>query len=328
MKTQILRILRNAGDYVSGQSICEQLSVSRTAVWKCIKQLKEDGYELDAVPNKGYRIVAYPDVVTQAEVESLLKDTDVIRHVEFFEALDSTNNQAKRSAETGAQSGTLFIAESQNGGRGRRGRHWVSPAGSGIWMSLLLRPEIHPSDASMLTLVTAMAVARAIAGEVGTHAECAIKWPNDIVLCKKKVCGILTEMSAELDWVNFVVIGMGINVNMEAFAPEISETASSLYRETGKHIKRSTLIAGISHWFTVYYERFLKTSDLSALTEEYNKMLINAGQTVRVLERTNPFTGRALGIDRTGALLVQQEDGTVSRVVAGEVSVRGLYGYV
>lgn len=328
MKTQILKILRNAEDYVSGQSICEMLSVSRTAVWKCINQLKEEGYELDAVSNKGYRIIGYPDIVTAEEIESQLKENEIIRRVEYCGQTDSTNNQAKRRAEAGVPSGTLFVAESQTGGRGRRGNAWMSPIGSGIWMSLLLRPQMNPANASMMTLVAAMAVARAVMETVGDHAECFIKWPNDIVLNKKKICGILTEMSAEPEWVNFIVTGIGININTEDFPEEIKAVASSLYCETGVHYHRSTIIAGFSKWFTVYYSRFFETCDLSGLAAEYNQMLVNAGQQVKVMDRDGGFSGRALGIDRTGALMIEKEDKTVQKIIAGEVSVRGLYGYV
>lgn len=327
MKSQILKILRNADGYISGQAICQTLGVSRTAVWKYINQLKEEGYEFDAVSNKGYRIVKYPDIITAAEISSQLGQNDIIQKVIYFDETDSTNNQAKQYAEKGEASGTLFVAETQTGGRGRRGRNWISQPESGIWMTLLLRPQIRPADASMLTLVSAMAVARAVTESCGDVA-CRIKWPNDIVLNKKKVCGILTEMSAETDWVNFVVIGIGINVNIENFADEIKDIATSLYMETGRRVKRSTIVAQFSKYFTAYYNQFLKTCDLSSLVSEYNKMLINAGQQVQISDRADTFAGKALGVDETGALKVLKEDGSVAAIVAGEVSVRGLYGYV
>ena len=206
MKTKILNVLRKSDGYVSGQALCNMLGVSRTAVWKVINQLKEEGYVIEAVQNKGYHITQYPDILTSSEIMSQLtcvdtgSTTGIIREVVYYDETDSTNNEAKRAAERdNAADGTLYITESQTGGRGRRGRNWVSPAGSGIWMSLLLRPDISPVNASMLTIVAAMAVQEAIhkvLTEDGHDAECRIKWPNDIVLNKKKVCGILTEMSA------------------------------------------------------------------------------------------------------------------------------------
>ena len=212
MKEKILKCLREAEDYVSGQELCQMFDVSRTAIWKVMNQLKEEGYVIDAVKNKGYRLVQTPDLVTADEVESLLETSWAARPVVYEEEQASTNQTAKMLAEQGASHGTLVVAERQVSGRGRRGRPWHSPKGSGIWMSILLRPQIHPMSASMLTLVAAMAVYDAISSRV---EGCAIKWPNDIVIDGRKVCGILTEMSSELDNIHYVVIGIGINVNTD-----------------------------------------------------------------------------------------------------------------
>ena len=167
IKTSILRMIRQSSGYVSGQSLCEALGVSRTAVWKYVNQLKEEGYEFDAVSNKGYRIVKYPDIITREEIESMLPEGLAVTNVVYYHETDSTNTRAKQAAEDGEKSGTLFITECQTGGRGRRGRTWESPAGSGIWMSLLLRPEIKPFDASMLTIVAAMGMKDAIEEIIG-----------------------------------------------------------------------------------------------------------------------------------------------------------------
>lgn len=340
MKTSILKILRNAQGYVSGQDICSRLGVSRTAVWKVINQLKEEGYEFDAVSNKGYRIIKYPDILTEAETESRLTAADIVKKFVYFDETDSTNNRAKQAAEEGAASGTLFITECQTRGRGRRGRKWESPRGSGIWMTLLLRPDIRPENASMITIVAAMAAAEAISKAVAEHTQkpeeeiaeerkkCFIKWPNDIVLGQKKICGILTEMSAEPEMVNYVVIGIGINANTESFDEEISKTASSIYAQTGVYINRSEIVEEFVHAFTRYYKSFISAGDLSLLKDEYNKMLINAGRTVRIENAGNVYTAEAVGIDSLGRLVVRDENGLESEVIAGEVSVRGLYGYV
>ncbi|MGN0318179.1 MAG: biotin--[acetyl-CoA-carboxylase] ligase [Lachnospira sp.] len=326
-KTAILKMLREADGFVSGQVLCEQLGVSRTAVWKYINQLKEEGYVFEAVSNKGYRIVEYPDILTDSEILSRA-DNGIIREVIFFPETDSTNNQAKKYAtETDAANGTLFITECQTGGRGRRGRSWVSPAGSGIWMSLLLRPQIAPEHASMLTIVAAMAMAEAIKANV-SEAECGIKWPNDIVMNGKKICGILTEMSAEMDYVHYVVIGIGLNVNTTQFDESIKDVASSIYNETGKKISRSAIVAAFSRTFAKYYDVFMASRDLSGLTDEYNRMLVNKDREVRVLGTGEVTEGVALGIKSDGELMVKKDDGTVAMVRAGEVSVRGLYGYV
>ena len=331
MKSEILHLLRHADGYVSGQQLCETFGVSRTAVWKVINQLKEEGYVIDSVQNKGYRITEYPDIITASEIESLLLDDSgnmqgICRHIQYFDKTDSTNNQAKLAAEKNAPEGTLFVAECQTGGRGRRGKTWESPAGSGIWMSLLLRPDISPESASMLTLVLAVAMVDAINEEV-QDAKCYVKWPNDIVLNKKKVCGILTEMSAEMDYIHYVVIGMGINVNTTEFDDSIKATASSLYLETGDHLKRSRIVAAFSESFAKYYDTFVKTQNLAGLKEDYNSMLVNKGGDVKAIYADREIVGKALGINDEGELIIKTDEGE-KIIRTGEVSVRGLYGYV
>ena len=304
---------------------------------KVTNQLKEEGYVIEAVQNKGYHITQYPDILTSSEIMSQLtcvdtgNTTGIIREVVYYDETDSTNNEAKRAAERdNAADGTLYITESQTGGRGRRGRNWVSPAGSGIWMSLLLRPDIAPVNASMLTIVAAMAVQEAIhkvLTEDGHDAECSIKWPNDIVLNKKKVCGILTEMSAEMDYIHYVVIGMGINVNTTEFDDSIKATASSLYLETGDHLKRSRIVAAFSESFAKYYDTFVKTQNLAGLKEDYNSMLVNKGGDVKAIYADKEIVGKALGINDEGELIIKTDEGE-KIIRTGEVSVRGLYGYV
>ena len=319
MKSEILHLLRCADDYVSGQQLCETFGVSRTAVWKVINQLKEEGYVINSVQNKGYRITEYPDIITASEIESLLLDDDgnmqgICQHIKYFDETDSTNNQAKLAAEKDAQDGTLFVAECQTGGRGRRGRTWVSPAGSGIWMSLLLRPHISPESASMLTLVLAVAMVEAINEEV-KDAKCYVKWPNDIVLNSKKISGTLTEMSAEMDAIHYVVIGIGINVNTTDFDESIKDMATSIYLETGTKVKRSSIIAAFSKSFKKYYEAFLETEDLTLLIDRYNEILINKGRTVKAIYANKELIGEALGINKDGELIIKTEDGMLSKVI-------------
>ena len=245
--------------------------------------------------------------------------------VHFAKETDSTNSWIKRLAKDGAEHGTLAVAEFQSAGRGRFDRRWEAPEGSSIMMTLLLRPEFSPQYASMLTLVMGMAVAQA-AEELGFNVS--IKWPNDIVISKKKICGILTEMSTEIDYINHVVIGVGINVNQDTFPDDIKETASSLKMELGKRIKRSGLIAAVMKIFEKYYEIFQETEDLSGLQELYNSMLVNKDREVKVLEPGNEYKAHAIGINQTGELIVRTPDGKEKEIYAGEVSVRGVYGYV
>ena len=295
-------------------------------MWKAINQLKEAGYEIEAQQNKGYRLMAAPDLMTEAEIKSLLHTDWVAKEVLYFDTIDSTNTKAQELAEKGYPSGTLVVADKQESGKGRRGRSWVSPSGTGIFMTLMIKPDINPNNASMLTLVAALAVAKAITSVTGEEAM--IKWPNDIVVNGKKVCGILTEMNAQFDYINHIVVGIGINVHNESFSEEISQMASSLMIEAGgKRFHRAQIIAETMSYFEQYYDTFLKTQDLSALVREYDKLLVNRNKSVRVLDPKEPFDGKAMGITPKGELIVDTWESR-KLVSSGEVSVRGIYGYV
>lgn len=328
MKTEILKLLRENSGYISGQQLCERFGVSRTAIWKVINQLKADGYQVEAVRNKGYCIVEMPDILTKEEIESQIADTTkwAGKNLYVYKETDSTNLCARRLGETGEPHGTLVVADKQNAGRGRRGRRWDSPAGSSIYMSVLLRPEFAPDKASMLTLVMAYSVQKVL--KQCTGLEVQIKWPNDMVFHGKKLAGILTEMSTEIDYINYVVIGIGINVNTETFPEELFDRATSLRRECGHDVQRSRIIAEILKQFEWDYERFLETEDLSWMRDMYNACLVNCGQEVMIHGAETPYRAQALGINDAGELLVRREDGTEQTVYAGEVSVRGVYGYV
>ncbi len=326
MKGEILKLLKETDGYISGQELCEKFGVSRTAIWKVINQLKEEGYEIEAVRNKGYILKGSADVLSKEELESTIHTKWAGENVVFFEETVSTNNEIRSLAEQGAPHGTLAVAEKQLGGKGRRGRVWTSPAGVGIWMSMLLRPQIDPLAASMLTLVMALAAKKGI--EISTGLKSEIKWPNDLVLNKKKICGILTEMSTELMEIQYVIPGIGINVNQKDFPDDIKATATSLYIESGKIQKRSEIIAAIMEVFEGYYDTFIKTQDMSGLIEEYNANLVNLGNEVCVLDPAGEFRGVSEGINKEGALLVRLADGTLKEIISGEVSVRGVYGYV
>ncbi len=326
MKEEILKMLRETDGYISGQELCNKFGVSRTAIWKVMKQLKEAGYNIEAQQNKGYHIVSAPDVMDAAELKSIWKPKWVGCEILYFDSIDSTNTKAQELAEKGYPSGTLVVADKQIAGKGRRGRNWESPSGCGIFMTLMLKPDINPNNASMLTLVSALAVAKALADITGKDAK--IKWPNDIVIDGRKVCGILTEMSAQFDYINNIVIGIGINVNNSSFPEEISATASSLrLLSGGKKYRRAEIIEKIMEYFEKYYSIFLETEDLSALVNEYDAMLVNMKKQVKVLDPKEPFEGTAMGITKTGELIVDTWESR-KLVSSGEVSVRGIYGYV
>ncbi len=337
MKTEILKLLRETDGYVSGQQISERFGVSRTAVWKVIRQLQEEGYQVEAVRNRGYHIVDSPDVMTKEELDSLMKTKWAGRNILYYDVTDSTNLRIRQAGDEGAPHGTLAVADRQTAGRGRRGRAWESPAGSSIYMSVLLRPEISPFKASMLTLVMACSVAEGIekslrdqktGGAGGTLPPIQIKWPNDIVLNGKKLAGILTEMSAQVDYINHVTVGVGINVNITEFPEEISRTATSLHLECGCTIRRSPIIASIMERLEENYETFLQTEDLTGLMDRYSAMLVNRGRDVQVIGGKETYQAHALGITPIGELVVRRADGREEKINAGEVSVRGVYGYV
>jgi len=326
MKAEILSLLRERGSYVSGQELCEHFGVSRTAVWKAINQLKKEGYCIQAVQNRGYLLVSEDEVFGQNELESRM-DTKWAGHpVSFYDAVNSTNLRAKLDADNGAPEGALVVADMQTAGRGRRGRTWSSPAGLNVYFTLILKPQYVPDKASMVTLVMALAVAEGIRETCGVEA--GIKWPNDIVANGKKVCGILTEMSVERDFIHHVVIGVGINVGLQEFAPELAATATSLQAECGRNVPKAALVANIMKAFEKHYEVFRGKADLSGLIGSYNEMLVNRDREVRVLDPKGEYSGIARGINEVGELLVELPDGRVEKVYAGEVSVRGIYGYV
>ena len=333
MKKEILKALRDAGDgFVSGQSLCEKTGVTRQAVWKNIAQLKQMGYDIESIPNKGYMLAGFPDILYSEDIESRMKEGSICKRVESYDIVDSTNIRAKQLAEQGEPEGTLVIAERQSAGRGRRGRSWFSDAGTGVFMSLILRPDILPSEVSGITLIAALATAKAI--EEVCSVESQIKWPNDIVLNGKKICGILTEMSAEMNCINHVVVGIGINANNKSFDNDISDMATSIYIQTGKKSDRAQLAAVTVDKFGEYYQEFNKALSLKPFINEYNGLLVSMDKEVKILygmkedaDEGRAEIGIAKGIDETGALIVDTKEGT-KKIVSGEVSVRGLYGYV
>lgn len=245
----------------------------------------------------------------------------------YLEVTGSTNEDCVRILKEGAEHGVVVAAGQQTGGKGRRGRSWSSPPGESVYMSIGLRPDFAPDRASMLTLVMALSVASALEQVCGAK-DAKIKWPNDIVIGGRKVCGILTEMHLAGDRIDDVVIGVGINVNSREFAPELTQTATSLFLESGQMYDCNTIIAAVLKNFEWYYEKFVETCDMSTVMGEYVEKMINSGREVRVLDPQGEYTATARGINEKGELLVKKEDGTIEAVYAGEVSVRGIYGYV
>ena len=319
---RILELLRRQEGFLSGEDIGRELSITRAAVWKGIKKLREEGYEIEAVTNRGYRLTNPETMYNKRELEQGLKTKTMGQSIYFYEETDTTNNRARELALEGAPEGTLVVAEKQTAGRGRRGKVWESPLGTGIWMSLVLRPQIMPAEASVLTLLCGLATAEAIEAETGLSA--GIIWPNDILINGKKAVGILTEMDCEMSEVHFVIPGIGINVNTASFPPEIAEIATSLYLECGKTVSRRRLVHKVLERLEEHYETFLRTGSFAAMLEDYRKHCITLGKEVHVLGR-EPFFAEALDITPEGELLVRRADNGKEEVVfSGEVSIRGV----
>ena len=266
------------------------------------------------------------DKLTEKELGKWIRGQWAGRIIDYQDTVDSTNERAKTLASSGCPHGTLVTADAQEAGKGRRGRVWKSPKGTAVYMSLVLRPDLPPSSASMVTLVAALAAAEGVRKVAGT--ECKIKWPNDLVMGKKKMCGILTEMRAGLDNIQYVIIGTGINTSQDEFPPELSDTATSILLETGRKVNRCQLAAAVMEAFEEYYDRYEQVGNMSLLMEEYNSRLAGIDSPVRVLASEGDYTGISRGIDEEGRLMVETETGEMQAVVSGEISVRGLYGYV
>lgn len=328
LKTDILTRLRESDTFVSGQELCEEFGVSRTAVWKAVNALKSQGFLIESVTNRGYRLMETEDVLSESSIKSVLNTKWLGQECCYFDEIDSTNDELKRryTANAAMTNGILAITDNQTVGKGRRGRQWETPAGENIAMSFLLKPQFGPDKASMLTLLAALAVAEGT--EKVTGISCGIKWPNDVIIGDKKYCGILTEMSVEPDFIHYVIVGIGINVNTKSFPEEISKTATSIYKESGNITDRTRIVTAVLESFEKYYEAFEQNENLQEVQHIYNERLVSLDKEVRVLDPKGEYSGISRGINESGELLVELSDGKIKEVYAGEVSVRGIYGYV
>ncbi|MDK2992468.1 MAG: BirA family transcriptional regulator [Clostridiales bacterium] len=321
-------LLSSQGGFVSGEDISRSLNISRTAVWKYINELKEMGYVIESHSRTGYKLIACPDVLWPDEI-SLGLDTSLIgREIVHFLSIGSTNDKAKELANNGCREGLIVVAEEQTGGRGRLGRRWVSPQYRGIWMSVVLRPDIQPIEAQKLTLLSALAVSNAI--EDCIELKVGIKWPNDLVISGKKICGILTEMSAEVDKVNYVIIGIGINANIsvEDIPDELKDKATSLAIELGYNVDRKNLFRHISRNIDELYTYFINGNQWHDLMVEYREKCINVGRRAVISQGDVSWEGMVTDIDDDGALIVLDGHGEKKRIISGDVSIRGVEGYV
>lgn len=318
MKSAVLRCLKECRpDYVSGEDICRRLGISRTAVWKYVSALRDEGYEIEARSRLGYRLVRTPDLLLPDEVQPGLRTVVIGRTYHHHHAVVSTNDEAQDLARQGAPEGTVVVAEEQGGGRGRLGRAWHSPRG-GLWVSVILRPAVPPARAPEVTFLAAVACVRALQRYPGL--EVGIKWPNDLVWEGRKLGGILTEMSGEFDRVNHIVLGIGLNVNLSAadFPPALRSASTSVSAITGFPVSRrrllQELLAELEHWYQIWTRE-----GFDPVIREWKQMHCGINRPVRVVNIEGDCTGTVVDVDRTGALLVRTPTGIVERIVAGDV---------
>lgn len=309
---------KHNGEYLSGQYLAELMGCSRTAVWKHMDELRKEGFELEAVRRKGYRIVKTPQTIFPDEIRLGLKTEFIGQTIHYEETVDSTQIIAKRMAMEGAAEGTVVIAEEQLKGRGRLNRHWHSPSSSGVWMSIILRPNIPIQKAPQLTLLTAVAIVQGIIEATSLSSQ--IKWPNDILMSGKKVTGILTELVAESDRINSVIIGIGINVNQEKedFPEELQEIATSLSLEAGKKFDRAVLIRSIFQKLEQLYKLYL-TDGFQPVKHLWEKYSVTIGRMVTAKTLTENIYGKALGITDDGVLLIEDEQRIIHQIFSGDI---------
>ncbi len=318
MTERILSRLMEA-DTVSGQSLSKELGVTRAAVWKQIDKLRECGFEIESLGRQGYRLIACPDSLMAPVVRRGLHTAWAGCEIVYRRSVDSTNRLARELAAQGAPHGTFVLADEQTAGRGRRGRQWISPAGEGLFMTLILRPQVHPSQVARISLQTALATAWAIRNTCGLDAR--IKWPNDIVCQGRKIVGMLLEMNADEQCVHDVVAGVGVNVHQRAFEGDLAQTASSLDLLTGKENSRAEVARA-------FLQAFEQTDALTpdALMQAYRECSATLGQRVRVSGNGESFVGLAVAVTDSGSLIVRDDAGNEREVLAADVSVRGLMG--
>lgn len=325
LRDKIIKImLESESEFISGEDISKILGISRTAVWKHINNLKDQGYEIESINKKGYRLKERPmDILTQQNITHLLNTEFIGKYIVHFDTIDSTNTYAK-SVGYESENGTVIISEEQTNGRGRVGRLWHSKKHEGIWMSIILKPEISPMEAPFITLIAGASVVNAL-DKLGI--ESYIKWPNDLIINGKKICGILTELSAEIDMVNYIVVGIGINVKSMEFDNEISKIATSIYKE-GYEITRVDIVKNILEEFEKLYKEYIHMGIKDNVLDVCRNKSGIIGKNIYAIKGNQKDYVECLDINDEGNLIVKYENGDIREIMSGEISIRGEKGYV
>lgn len=314
-RERVIRLFQERkGEYISGEQLSEQLHVSRTAIWKHVQKLREQGYRFESSPRKGYRLVNEPERLSEAELLRACSDNPLVRRLHVYDSVSTTMEEAHRLVAAGAGHGTLVVAEEQQAGRGRRGRAWHSPAGKGIWMSLVITPPITLQFAAQITLLTAVALCRAVRRTA--RVDAGIKWPNDLLVSGKKISGILVESSGEDERVRYMVVGIGVNCNAtgDDYPPELSSVAASLYMLSGTLVNRGELIASIMNELSALYELYIQQG-FEPIRTLWDSLSITLGSKVRTADGVD---GVAESINDHGALLIRTADGDVRKLYSGD----------
>ncbi|MFH1093278.1 MAG: biotin--[acetyl-CoA-carboxylase] ligase [Candidatus Omnitrophota bacterium] len=317
MEREIIEFLKdNKETYISGEEISRKLNVSRTAVWKHIQNLKENGYEIIAQPHYGYRLLGIPDRLLPDEIGYRLKTKIFGKRIFSYVSTTSTNDVAYMLAKQSMQEGALILSEKQTKGRGRMGRQWSSPSGGGLYFSLILRPKITPSEAGKITLMASICIAKILRDSFGLEA--VIKWPNDVYVGRDKICGILTEMNAEQDGINFIILGIGINLNTDI--NKLPKGAASLKSKTKQQINRIHFLQKLLCELERYYFK-IKNSEFEDIITQWRDLSITLGRRIKVKWRSNLIEGQAMDIDSSGALIVRDDFGFSHHILSGDVTL-------
>ena len=323
MTQKILNILKNNKDFISGEKIAKTLKISRAGVWKNIKKLKDMGYNIISTTNRGYLLIDDNELFNKLEIEKEINTVYLGRKIYFFDEITSTNDYAKELANDNLEEGTLVVANCQTKGKGRLDRSWVSDKNDGIFLSLILRPNIELFNIMQITLLAGICVCNAIKSL--TELDAKIKWPNDIIINNKKVCGILTEVSAQIENVSYLILGIGINVNNKNFDINLENKATSIFLETDKFIKRQNLIGHFLKEFEDKYSIYKKEKDFTIFLEEYKNLCINLQKEAKVTYKGKEITGKVIDISNLGEIILKTEE-NILKIVSGEVSLRNVNG--